>query len=282
MEPRNYPAKVLLYGEHTVLRGGRGLAVPYPPFSLRWTSGAPDPRLQSFAEWLRARPELAVDAERLLADLEPGRRLAGDIPTGYGLGSSGAVCAAIWDEYRIPTKGDPPLADLRTSLAKLEAFFHGSSSGTDPLISYLRQPVVLEAGGAAGAASLPGSWADGFFLLDTGRERSASPLIQRFLATWDRDPAPIVSDWREPADAAIAALLSGDREELHRCTAAISEFQLARFPDFIPEAFHAVWNGGEDYRLKLCGAGGGGMLLGLARDREATASQFGDQAIWLA
>ena len=280
MEPRNYPAKVLLYGEHTVLRGGRGLAVPYPPFSLHWTTGEPDPRLLDFTNWLQERPELPLDTERLLNDLQAGHQLGGDIPTGYGLGSSGAVCAAIWDRYR-RLEEDPPMGELRRALAALEGYFHGSSSGTDPLISYLRRPLLLEPGGDAGAGSLPEGWARGFFLLDTGRERSASPLIQRFLEAWDRNPAPIVTGWREPADGAIAALLEGDRAALYRYTAAISEFQLAHFPGFIPENYHAVWNGGEAYRLKICGAGGGGMLLGLARDRTSTIQQFGDKAIWL-
>ncbi|MEL7162952.1 MAG: hypothetical protein AAFN92_19490, partial [Bacteroidota bacterium] len=63
---RSYPAKVLLFGEHTVLRGGRGLAVPYPRFSLRWTAGTPDERLLDFAEYLQQQlPIWALNAGAL-------------------------------------------------------------------------------------------------------------------------------------------------------------------------------------------------------------------------
>ncbi len=276
--PRSYPAKVLLYGEHTVLRGGRGLAVPYPATSLHWEVGEPDRRLLEFGEYLLRCPELPLDGERLLADLRAGQRLEGDIPNGYGLGSSGAVCAAVWDRYG--TSVGLPLAELRRLLARLEAHFHGSSSGTDPLISYLQGPVLLEPGGKAATVDLPANWAEGYFLLDTGIERSASPLIERFLASYDRDAARIQTDWQLPADAAIDALISGNRDQLYRHTAALSEFQLVAFPDFIPEAYHADWNGGDAYRLKLCGAGGGGMLLGLARNRKTAERRLGKLS-WL-
>jgi len=51
--PREYPAKILLYGEHTVLRGGRGLAVPYPGLSLEWSRSKPDEQLLAFCDYLK-------------------------------------------------------------------------------------------------------------------------------------------------------------------------------------------------------------------------------------
>jgi len=99
--PRNYPAKILLYGEHTVLRGGRGLAVPYPGLSLKWWSQSkPDERLLAFVEYLKATvPQGLLKTDLLKNHLLAGWQLSGNIPTGYGLGSSGAVCAAIWDRF---------------------------------------------------------------------------------------------------------------------------------------------------------------------------------------
>ncbi|NJB87531.1 mevalonate kinase [Lewinella marina] len=279
---RTYPAKVLLYGEHTLLRGGRGLAVPYPRYALRWATGDPDPRLASFADFLGESVADLIDADRFREEVSDGLRLAGNIPTGYGLGSSGAVCAAVWDRYARPgVDRDRPTRKLRADLARLEAYFHGSSSGTDPLISFLNHPLLLSGGGNAGAVKLPAGWARGFFLIDTGMERSAAPLINRFLEAYARAPEPIREGWQAPADRAIEALIQGDREGLYRATARISGFQRLHFSHFIPEAWRDRWNGGENYRLKLCGAGGGGMVLGLARDPEATGRALGEELDWL-
>ena len=280
---RSYPAKILLFGEHTVLRGGRGLAIPYPRLALTWVLGEPDPTLLRFAGYLRTRvPAHWMEHDTLLADLTAGHRLTGNIPTGYGLGSSGAVCAAFWDRYGTPAAHVLPLTKLREVLADLECFFHGQSSGTDPLISFLGTPMLLEPGGAAGAAKLPENWNAGFFLVDTGHPREASVLIRRFTEAYDGGmAAEIAEGWTEPAERAIAALLTGERKQLHTAFARISAFQLAHFPALVPEDFRGRWDGDDAYRLKICGAGGGGMILGLAQDRIATETVFGHRLLWL-
>ena len=276
-----YPAKVLLLGEHTVLRGGRGLAVPYPACHLQWATGTdPDDRLQDFAAYLR-RAAFPIDHARFQEALAAGWYLRGNIPTGYGLGSSGAVCAAVYD--RFGTEGETPeLRELRHLLAGMEGFFHGSSSGTDPLVAYRQEPILLEEAGGVAALALPANWADGWFLLDTGITRQAGPLIERFLAAHDADPDAIRTGWQEPADEAIAALVGGWHDELYAAVTRVSDFQMERFPDFIPPDYREVWDGGEAYRLKICGAGGGGMLLGLARDTTRVRELFGSDVQWLA
>ena len=277
----SYPAKILLFGEHTVLRGGRGLAVPLDRYRLRWAKGKADPRLRVFADYL-ADQELPIDTKSLQYDLAAGWNLTGDIPVGYGLGSSGAVCAAVFDRYGLSDARLLPTAELRRLLARMEGHFHGSSSGTDPLLAYLQQPIELGSAGSAEKRPLPEGWVNGWFLIDTGISRDASPLIRRFLAVYDHAPSPIDLSWLVPANAAIDALVADDRRALYRSFATISDFQLAHFPDFIPKAYYDTWNGGEDYRLKICGAGGGGMLLGLARNTQRAEELFGKNLQWLA
>jgi mevalonate kinase len=279
----SYPAKVLLYGEHTVLRGGRGLAVPYPNLSLRWVKDRPDEQLLGFCDYLK----VVIPADLLrTSDLEDflldDWRLTGDIPTGYGLGSSGAVCAAIWD--RFATERGKALAgeDLRQILARMEQHFHGQSSGTDPLICYLNRPVVLGGGQPPRFTALPKDWQAGFFLYDTGIERSAADFINRFTGRYDADAAfarVVDQEWTAPADAAILALIGGDRAALWQHTARIADFQGREFPDFIPDQLQDKWTD-KGYVLKLCGAGGGGMMLGFATDRRTTEAALGRVA-WL-
>jgi len=281
-----HPAKVLLYGEHTVLRGGRGLAVPYARRSLRWTRNRPDERLLAFCDYLRVAfaGRGFLDADALEDYLAEDWCLTGDIPTGYGLGSSGAVCAAIWDRFATPAGKFLDGEALRRELARMEQYFHGASSGTDPLVCYLQRPVLL-GDGAPRPVGLPPGWNTNFFLVDTGRERKASTLIQDFTNRYDTDTgfAKAADDyWKEPADRAITALLNDDHSEVTLQTGIVSAFQLRELSGFIPAAFHDRW-AGEHYTLKLCGAGGGGMLLGHLRNeagRREVESVFG-QVEWL-
>ena len=278
----HYPAKVLLFGEHTVLRGGRGLAIPYPALSLYWATGAPDERLLALADYLAASPLTEyVDASALREALRGGAVLASDIPTGYGLGSSGAVCAAVWDRFATTAGRRLAGADLRAAFATLEARFHGESSGTDPLICYLGQPLLLGGGQPPAPVELPSDWATGFFLVDSGQPRSAADYINVFLSRHDAGWADsIAAEWRQPADRAIAALLAGDQAALLRETTRVSRYQRAAFPNFIPHSLLPRWSS-DHHALKLCGAGGGGMMLGLSTDRAATARVF-PGARWLA
>lgn len=280
---RSYPAKILLYGEHTVLRGGRGLAVPYAKFSLRWQKDRPDERLLKFCDYLRVvMPATLFNAGALEDQLLDDWRLAGDIPTGYGLGSSGAVCAAIWSRFATPAGKALDGEALRKALARMEQHFHGTSSGTDPLVSYLNQPMELGGGQPPRPTSLPAGWNEGFFLVDTGRERQAGEYIRQFTSRYDASQAfahRIDTEWTASANAAIDAMLAGDRTALWQHTSSISAFQLREFSGFIPADFHDKWSG-KGYTLKLCGAGGGGMVLGLATDKRSAEAAFGRVA-WL-
>lgn len=260
-----YPAKVLLYGEHTVLRGGRGLAVPYAHRGLEWTKDRPDERLLSFCDYLRVAfsDRHLLDTNALEDYLTDDWRLTGDIPTGYGLGSSGAVCAAIWDRFATPAGKFLSGEALRKALARMEQHFHGSSSGTDPLVCYLQRPVSL-GNGTPQPVDLPVGWNDRFFLVDTGHDRQASRLIRNFTQRYDTDTSfakAVDQHWKQPANLAIQALLNDQQEELGRQTRLIGDFQLKFLPDFIPDTFHDRWQS-KDYALKICGAGGGGMVLG--------------------
>ena len=54
---KNYASKLLLFGEHIVIKGARALAIPYPAFSGQWSFGPDDPKLQqnltTFSAYLR-------------------------------------------------------------------------------------------------------------------------------------------------------------------------------------------------------------------------------------
>ena len=75
-------------------------------------------------------------------DLKAGWTLETNIPLGYGLGSSGALCAAIIDKYSRERSWTQE--KLRSQLQQMESLFHRTSSGIDPLISFLQKPLIMD------------------------------------------------------------------------------------------------------------------------------------------
>jgi mevalonate kinase len=305
---KSFPAKLLLFGEHTVNLGSEALAMPLPLFSGQWvfeknllpqTLVAKQMGLPQFAAYLAGLRQsgdlfLPFDTPAFQDALTRGLVFQSNIPTGYGAGSSGALVAAAYDKFGgqepenslQPSENGSPLTcrrleQLKIGFAQMESFFHGASSGTDPLICFLKKPVLL--GGPAGVriVSLPAhspandDWQ--IFLLDTGISRYATPMIEYFLEK-SREPGfrQLCDKALLPAvNEAITAFLNREKEALFDCFHRIGEFQLQHLERMIPAAFRPVWQqglAGDHFKLKVCGAGGGGFILGITKDFAAMES----------
>lgn len=283
-----FSSKLLLFGEHTILRGSAALALPLPLFSGKWAYTTPENALalqRNLAEWCQYLAEqqskgaldTELDTARFSEDLAAGLYFDSNIPNGYGAGSSGALCAALYARYALQPIGrmDGTLyPELKRILGQMESFFHGSSSGTDPLIVYLNQPVLLQANGAIQTVEVP-EWPDAasgfqFFLLDTGIQRSTAPWVNLFLERCNEVAylQSIQEDMIPLTAQAIAAFRAGDWPDLFEEWANISALQQVHFAPMIPESFQTLWDEGLNtghFALKLCGAGGGGFLLGMGK-----------------
>lgn len=274
---RHYPAKLLLFGEHILLTGAPALAVSVPAFSGWWGWSdaviGKQKRLLEFAESEALASVQGLDVQAFQHDLAQGLVLESNIPTGYGLGSSGALCAAIYDRYCREKTED--LAALKADFARMESFFHGNSSGIDPLTSYLAQPVLIENKTEVSLAA-PQPWTEPpvVFLLDSTLPRQTGPLVQWFLAK-TRDAAFLEKLQAELLPAHHAMLhgwLSADPETFWPALRQVSTFQLEQMPPMIPPTVREVWTQSleqKDFSLKICGAGGGGYVLGFARNAAA-------------
>lgn len=281
---KKFAAKLLLLGEHTVLHGSSALALPLPLYGGQWAWGAPGgaqwQNWLHYLEQLVAQPEFTpqLDLAAFAADAAAGLYFASDIPVGYGAGSSGALVAAWFARYSdwsAPASPDPSeLIALKAHLGLLESFFHGSSSGVDPLICLLNRPVYLPAGGSPvpwAAAHWPGPDEEyAFFLLDSGQPRQTGPLVAWFREQATRpDFAAALRDyWPARVEAAIAAFAEQHWTLLYTLWQDISRQQWEQWRPLIPAVAAPWWTQGleqGDYALKLCGAGGGGFLLGMAR-----------------
>lgn len=263
-----YPAKVLLLGEYTILNGSRALALPLTTFSGKWTfdksnEEAREISRKSLEGFIKSSPDKNLDFDRLKSDMEKGLWFDSSIPHGFGLGSSGALIAAIYKEYG---KQSGSLIDDKLSLARLEDYFHGSSSGLDPLVSHVQKPLLIHSFNKVDILDQDINL-NGFFLLNTGKPRQTGPLVSIYEEKM-KDPqfkqgcADILS---KDVNFAIEALLKNDDTHLSHHLWHISKFQWDFFPEMIPTQMRGLWTKGletGDFILKLCGAGGGGFLLG--------------------
>ena len=253
--------------------------MPFEAFAGRWAKAAlPDEELLAFAEYLAQQAHLRafLDVDAFRRELEEGLFFDSTIPIGYGLGSSGALCAAVYDRFAVApvdrtATGQFPA--LKQQFSLMESHFHGNSSGTDPLICYLEHPILLQPKGEIALVDLPetGHAPFVFFLLDTGISRSTGPLVKAYLKSCEEAAytARVEQVLKPAVDQLIDHFLTASWEEVHQGMQTVSRFQKQHFTAMIPEEVEPVWQQGldsGDYFLKLCGAGGGGFLLGIARD----------------
>jgi mevalonate kinase len=282
-----YPSKLLLFGEYILLLGARALAAPLPLFSGKWAQADPtqtNTRREHLLD-LAHSPVLedipGLDAEAFRRDIADGLYFQSDIPVGYGLGSSGALCAAVYDRYTRDKSED--LSELKALFARMESHFHGQSSGIDPLTSYLNKPLLIANRHEVRLFEAK-PWREPppvTFLLDTGQPRQTGPLVQWFLDK-SREPdfaRPLEQILLPAHEDMLDAWQTGNAtafwEALHR----VSAFQLAFMLPMIPEYQRPVWDRlltDGDISFKICGAGGGGFMLGFAKSRAIVLEKLSD------
>jgi mevalonate kinase len=236
----------------------------------------------SYLEKLQAEePELVTfDLDTLKLNVEAGMYFDSSIPQGYGIGSSGALVAAVYDQYAnnkitvLENLTQEKLLTLKKIFSKMESYFHGTSSGLDPLNSYLSIPILINSHDSIEATGIPMQNLEGkgaIFLLDSGIVKETAPMVQIFMESLKDKGfrAMIKNQFLKYTDACIADFLHGDAKSLFSNTKKLSKVVFNNFKPMIPEQFHELWQKGiesNDYYLKLCGSGGGGYILGFAPD----------------
>lgn len=306
-----FPAKLLLFGEYSIVIGGQGLTVPYKAYggALQFArtnilSRSDEIRqsndtLRNFAQYLLqqqqsgALPE-GIDTAQLQTDVQQGLYFHSNIPHGYGLGSSGALCAAVY--YRYAMHGNAAgtgkasadtIVGLRGIFAQMESFFHGASSGIDPLVCYLQQPLHIIGESNLHVVNMPENKLENlhFFLYETGKPRPAnSGLVPLFLEKCKNPEfAEICRLYlTKYNNNCIDAYLRSDSAMLWENARRLSHFELVHFEPMIPGHMLQEWRRGLNRRqfyLKLCGAGGGGYMLGLCKNLPETAQHLGENRV---
>ncbi len=343
--PGKMYAKVLLFGEYSLIVGSKALTIPFRKYSGSFhffpttpsavatehvspnddaslvnasghTAHLPEQyvreeihakasrmSLQAYLDYLMRRPANdglpgsyglgsdpggsfynILDLHACKEDLADGMYFKSDIPGGSGLGSSGALVAAVYGRYAhekiIPATASD-FQQLTSILAAMESWFHGTSSGIDPLSCYLNTGLQLDTGmrktfkTITAFPPLTGT----FFLVDSGIIRKTGPLVQAFLKKMESPRFRRFMDRQYiPANnACIAAIMEGDEPSLEKNIRSISELQMHHFREMIPTELLDMWNNGlmsGNYSLKLCGSGGGGFLLGYTCNADGLKHSF--------
>jgi len=291
---RKFCSKLLLFGEYSIIRESNALAIPYPLFEgglcfqvdNQNKEYSIDRELKSFAQYLKsnecARLRKILDVDSFSFDVSQGVYFHSSIPQGYGVGSSGALCASVFDYYSKNIDDEKSDIDfLKDVFSLMESYFHGSSSGIDPLISFLKSTILIEKGKKAQVINLkkPVEQNGELFLLNTGRARRTEPLVNLFLEkcksssffnSFEKQLVPITNE-------CIKYFLKGDFVHLERSFNSLSEFQYHNMKEMIPSLFRELWTKGletDHFKLKLCGAGGGGFILGFTQNLELAKNYF--------
>jgi mevalonate kinase len=288
-------SKILLFGEYGIIKDSKGLSIPYNfyngalkveenPSAEAIKSNKSLERFATHLEQLQnEQPELVqFNTEQLQADIKRGMYFDSSIPQGYGVGSSGALVAAIYDKYAqnkitvLENLTREKLLQLKTVFAAMESFFHGKSSGLDPLNSYLSLPILINSKDNIEPTGIPSQTANGkgaVFLLDSGIVGETAPMVSIFMENL-KDQGfrkMLQTQFVKHTDACVENFLQGDMKALFSNTKKLSKVVLNNFKPMIPEQFHTIWQKGidtNDYYLKLCGSGGGGYILGFTQDLE--------------
>lgn len=283
----------MLFGEHTVVKGSQALAMPINSHYGTWQY-VKDPiqkqiqqqNLPQFGSYLNEQNlSRVLDITTFLQDMDQGLYFQSSIPTGYGMGSSGALCAAIFDQYKQQDITD--LGILKQLFGKMESFFHGTSSGMDPLVCFLNYPILFSSNGAIQQVQIDrkqlldvssaGTSDRAIFLLDTHIQRETAPYVNGFLERCKKEyyNKKCTDELVPVVNTAIASLTTGKWEALQNAWSNISFLQQDLFDFMIPTPFRKIWQLGLEsdvFKLKICGAGGGGYLLGICENFEATKS----------
>ena len=290
-----YYSKVILFGEYSMIFDSTALMVPLKQFSAQWRfashllaqgSAASNASLQRFADYLSTLDGVKdnFDLQRFNHDLYYNLFLDSNVPSGYGLGSSGTLVAAVYDAYTNQKTDD--LLALKTLFGQMESFFHGSSSGIDPLQCYVGKPFKI-------TPKEVQILSDDFFqkginicLIDTKIKSNTKPLVEHFKKQ-RLDPSfgnRFQKEYTPQVKSCIDSMIQGDKDLFFKSLNLLTKGQLEFLRPMITNNTLDLFTTDYDFYfgVKISGSGGGGYVLGFTDDLEKASNLLSDfDVIWL-
>jgi len=295
-------AKILLFGEYGIIKDSKALAIPYNQYQGGLFLGDlsqdfiknSNTKLYDFYQYLQkvqaAQPDiLNLDLAQFKSDLDKGLYFKSNIPEGYGVGSSGAVVAAVYERYAqnkitvLENLTREKLLRLKEIFGLMESHFHGKSSGLDPLNSYLSIPILIQSKQNIQPTGIPAQneGKGAIFLIDSEQIGETGDMVSIFMEKMKHEGfrKTLKTEFIKYTDACVNDFLQGNIKSLFGNLKHLSSTVYHNFKPMIPVHMLDIWKKGienDDYYLKLCGSGGGGYILGFTEDFEKTKSQLKD------
>ena len=273
-------SKLLLFGEYSIVNGGHGLAVPFRQYGGEFSFTGNNEkvssklRLNNLYKYINSSGILGkvLDLKSFKDDIQKGMYFNSNIPIGHGIGSSGALCAAIYYKYafdfeRKEKYQQDELKYLLDMMSLLESFYHGSSSGLDCLISLIDQPLYIKGRKSVEVCdtfSIQPSL--NIYLIDSKLERKTAPLVHDFLGKLEKSTEfkKRFQQFKQLSNTIIQKCLNEENVDVSSTLAELSKWEYLNFSHMIPENMKEFWFSGiesKKYYTKFCGAGGGGFFL---------------------
>ena len=287
MEPgTHFNSKLLLFGEYGLMFDAMALSVPFPRFSGFLDFDSDSSHTESSAEIMKFYGHLKsgdtmrdlhfqYDLTKLENDLGKGLYFKSTIPQQYGLGSSGAMVAALFSKYALLSVPENKLSPetLKAEFAVLESYFHGKSSGLDPLISYLNKPILVDSQKQICPIDFDLNKSDlAMALIDTKKSGATGPLVQHFIDLFNHPEfkSAFQEQFLPANNGCIESLIRGDVQNFFVHLEQLVRFEMYHFHRMIPANFHRVISFAhcEKVYIKLLGSGGGGYLLAFAETHD--------------
>lgn len=290
-----YYSKVILFGEYSMIFDATALMIPLKRFSAQWqfpqsrnrtASLTSNQSLKRFCQYLSEKDDLSnlFDLQALRRDLNDGLFLSSNVPSGYGLGSSGTLVAAVFDRYAIRKTED--YLQLKTLFGQMESHFHGSSSGIDPLQCYLGKPFKITPEGVQ-------LLSDDFLkkdihicLIDTKIKSNTKPLVNHFKTQCETPDflSRFQSEYVPCVTSCINSMIEGNKELFFSSLKQLTKGQLEFLRPMVTDNTLDLFNNDYDFNfgVKISGSGGGGYVLGFTDDVQKASDLLKDfEVIWL-
>lgn len=282
----HFNSKLLLFGEYGLMYNAMALSIPFPRFSgfldfdqeqIHTKSTAEISKFYDFMISVNSDPKLhfPFDLPRMKEDLENGLFFNSGIPQQYGLGSSGALVAALFSRYAaVYFSEDQLLPELiKADFSILESFFHGKSSGLDPLISYLNKPIFINAEKEICPIDFDLNKSGlAIALIDTKTTGATGPLVKHFIDLFNLPEfeQAFENQFIPANNRCIEFLVNGDNANFLINLEQLVRFEVYHFHQMIPVNYHRVISFAhcEKVYIKLLGSGGGGYLIAFAESEE--------------
>lgn len=285
MEIKKYYGKVILFGEYSMIFGSPAMLMPLYTSESHWDyiwrkrgkrNYSSNRSLHMFANYLSENEYFTdkIDIQKFTAELKRGLFLDSCIPSGYGVGSSGALTAAVYDRFK--SKEIEDLLELKKFLGDMENCFHGSSSGLDPLQCYLGKPFIITEGKQIKLLEkdfMPSNIH--VFLIDSQVKSDTKSLVNYFKE--QRENPKYLKAFNELyypfVGRCIDSLVSGDEALFFENLRHLSYYQAIMMRPMITDNMLPLFSlKHEDvgFQIKICGSGGGGYFLGFADDVDKT------------